>query len=108
MALTKLQCDHAACPPCKVRLRLADEDGLYLEVTAAGSKYLAHEVPVRRQGDCLVGPNKPGKSTIVGELRILHEGLRRGKRLVIPSRRDHQTLTKRKGFGQLFNKLEGG
>ena len=39
MALTKLQCDHAACPPEKARARLTDEHGLYLEVTAAGSKY---------------------------------------------------------------------
>jgi integrase len=39
MALTKIQCDHAVCPPEKVRLRLADEHGLYLEVTRAGSKY---------------------------------------------------------------------
>jgi integrase len=39
MALTKLHCDHAVCPPERVRVRLTDEHGLYLEVTAAGSKY---------------------------------------------------------------------
>jgi hypothetical protein len=39
MALTKLQCDHAVCPPGKVRVRLADEHGLFLQVTAAGQKY---------------------------------------------------------------------
>jgi hypothetical protein len=39
MALTKLQCDRAVCPPDKVRLRLADAHGMHLEVTASGSKY---------------------------------------------------------------------
>jgi hypothetical protein len=39
MALTKLQCDRATCPADKVRVRLTDEQGMYLEVTAAGSKY---------------------------------------------------------------------
>lgn len=39
MAVTKLQCDHAACPPDKARTRLTDEHGLYLQVTAAGQKY---------------------------------------------------------------------
>lgn len=27
MALTNLQCDHAVCPPEKVRVRLTDEHG---------------------------------------------------------------------------------
>jgi integrase len=39
MALTKLQCDRAVCPPDKVRVRLADAHGMHLEVTAGGSKY---------------------------------------------------------------------
>jgi integrase len=39
MALTKLQCDHAVCPPDKARIRLTDEQGLFLLVTAAGQKY---------------------------------------------------------------------
>lgn len=39
MPLTKLECDRAACPDGKPALRLADEKGMYLEVTAAGGKY---------------------------------------------------------------------
>ena len=39
MPLTKIECDRAACPPGKAYLRLSDEKGMYLEVTAAGGKY---------------------------------------------------------------------
>lgn len=39
MALTKIECDRAVCPPGKFRVRLADGHGMYLEVTAAGGKY---------------------------------------------------------------------
>lgn len=39
MTLTKLECDHAACPADKPALRFSDEKGMYLEVTAAGGKY---------------------------------------------------------------------
>lgn len=36
--LTDTQCRNATCPPDKVRLRLADSGGLYLELTPNGSK----------------------------------------------------------------------
>ena len=36
--LTDLQCKNATCPPDKKRARLADSNGLYLEVSPAGSK----------------------------------------------------------------------
>jgi integrase len=39
MPLTKIECDRAACPADRPALRLADEKGMYLEVTAAGGKY---------------------------------------------------------------------
>lgn len=39
MPLTKLQCDRAKCPADRPYIRLADEKGMYLEVTAAGGKY---------------------------------------------------------------------
>ncbi len=39
MPLTKIECDRAACPPGRAMARLADEKGMYLEVTAAGGKY---------------------------------------------------------------------
>ena len=39
MALTKIECERAKCPPDKKFSRLADSQGLYLEVTAAGGKY---------------------------------------------------------------------
>jgi integrase len=39
MTLTKIECDRAACPDGKPALRLSDEKGMYLEVTAAGGKY---------------------------------------------------------------------
>ena len=39
MPLTKLECDRAACAPGKPYARLADGQGMYLEVTAAGGKY---------------------------------------------------------------------
>lgn len=39
MPLTKIQCDRAAKPVDRPYVRLADEKGMYLEVTAAGSKY---------------------------------------------------------------------
>ena len=39
MPLTKLQCDRAKCPTDRPYIRLADEKGMYLEVTAAGGKY---------------------------------------------------------------------
>ena len=38
MALTKLQCDRAVCPPDKMRVRLADAHGMHLEVTVGESK----------------------------------------------------------------------
>lgn len=39
MPLTKIECDRAACPAGRPNVRLADEKGMYLEVTAAGGKY---------------------------------------------------------------------
>ncbi|MDP3825063.1 MAG: integrase arm-type DNA-binding domain-containing protein, partial [Polaromonas sp.] len=39
MPLTKIQCDRAAKPVDRPYVRLADEKGMYLEVTAAGGKY---------------------------------------------------------------------
>lgn len=39
MALTEIACKKASCPPDRPHVRLADEKGLYLEVTAAGGKY---------------------------------------------------------------------
>lgn len=39
MALTKIECDRATCPPGKPFARLADGRGMYLEITAAGGKY---------------------------------------------------------------------
>jgi integrase len=39
MPLTKIQCDHAACPAERPFVRLADGLGMYLEVTAAGGRY---------------------------------------------------------------------
>lgn len=39
MPLTKIECDRAACPADRPSLRLSDEKGMYLEVTAAGGKY---------------------------------------------------------------------
>ena len=39
MPLTKLECDKATCPPDRPYIRLADERGMYLEVTQAGGKY---------------------------------------------------------------------
>jgi integrase len=36
--LTDLDCRNAACPPGRAHVRLADSGGLYLEVTATGSK----------------------------------------------------------------------
>lgn len=39
MPLTKIECDRAACPPGKPYARLADEKGMYLEVTASGGRY---------------------------------------------------------------------
>ena len=39
MALTKIECDRAVCPPGKSRVRLADGHGMYPKVTAAGGKY---------------------------------------------------------------------
>ncbi|MFG6428417.1 tyrosine-type recombinase/integrase [Roseateles sp. LYH14W] len=38
MPLTDLECKNAACPPELKRVRLADGQGLYLEVAPAGSK----------------------------------------------------------------------
>lgn len=39
MPLTKIECDHAACPVDRPMIRLSDEKGMYLEVTKAGGKY---------------------------------------------------------------------
>lgn len=39
MPLTDTECKRAACPADRPRIRLADEKGMYLEVTAAGGKY---------------------------------------------------------------------
>lgn len=39
MSLTKLECDRAASLIGRPCIRLADEKGMYLEVTAAGGKY---------------------------------------------------------------------
>ena len=39
MSLTKIECDRAACPSGRASIRLTDEKGMYLEVTAAGGKY---------------------------------------------------------------------
>lgn len=39
MPLTKIECDRAACFPCKPYTLLSDEKGLYLEVTASGGRY---------------------------------------------------------------------
>jgi integrase len=36
--LTDAECKNAVCPPEKARLRLADKDGMYLEVSPTGSK----------------------------------------------------------------------
>lgn len=36
--LTDPQCKNAVCPPEKVRLRLSDKEGMYLEVSPTGSK----------------------------------------------------------------------
>lgn len=39
MPLTELQCKRASCPPDRPHIRLADEKGMYLEITAAGGRY---------------------------------------------------------------------
>ena len=39
MPLTKIECDRVTCPPGKPYVRLADGQGMYLEVTATGGKY---------------------------------------------------------------------
>lgn len=39
MPLTKIECDRATCPPERAHVRLTDEKGMYLEITAAGGKY---------------------------------------------------------------------
>lgn len=39
MSLTKIECDKAKCPANRTSVRLADDKGMYLEVTAAGGKY---------------------------------------------------------------------
>jgi integrase len=39
MSLTELECKKAACPKDRSFIRLSDEKGMYLEVTAAGGKY---------------------------------------------------------------------
>lgn len=39
MPLTKIEPDRVACPADRPTIRLVDEKGLYLEVTAAGGKY---------------------------------------------------------------------
>lgn len=39
MALTKIECDRAACPAERAFVRLSDEKGMYLEVLAAGGRY---------------------------------------------------------------------
>ena len=39
MALSEIACKKASCPPDRPHARLADEKGLYLEVTQAGGKY---------------------------------------------------------------------
>lgn len=39
MALTEVACKNARCPDDKSRVRLADANGLYLEVTPAGGRY---------------------------------------------------------------------
>ena len=39
MPLTNTECKQAACPAGRPFVRLADEKGMYLEVTAAGGKY---------------------------------------------------------------------
>ena len=39
MPLTNTECKQAACPAGRPYVRLADEKGMYLEVTAAGGKY---------------------------------------------------------------------
>ena len=39
MPLTEIACRQAKCPPEKLRARLSDRDGLYLEVLPAGGKY---------------------------------------------------------------------
>jgi integrase len=39
MPLTELECKRATCPPERTRQRLADGQGMYLEVTPAGGKY---------------------------------------------------------------------
>ncbi len=39
MSLTKIECDRAACPADRPLIRLADEKGMYLEITKAGGKY---------------------------------------------------------------------
>jgi hypothetical protein len=36
--LTDAECRNAKCPPDRKRLRLTDAEGLYLEVSPAGSK----------------------------------------------------------------------
>jgi hypothetical protein len=38
MSLTELACRNGRCPPEKVRIRLADSGGLYLEVAPNGSR----------------------------------------------------------------------
>jgi Arm DNA-binding domain len=39
MPLTELECKRAVCPADRPQTRLADEKGMYLELTAAGGKY---------------------------------------------------------------------
>ncbi len=36
--LTDAQCRNAVCPPDKKQARFADSDGMYLQVSPAGSK----------------------------------------------------------------------
>ncbi len=39
MPLTEIKCKNAACPEDRPYIRLSDEKGMYLEITAAGGKY---------------------------------------------------------------------
>ncbi len=39
MPLTNLECDRAVCPSDRSFIRIADEKGMYLEVTKSGGKY---------------------------------------------------------------------
>ena len=95
MALTDIQCRNAKCEQGKARTRLADSEGLYLEVRPNGSKYwwlkyrfggkekrlslgTYPEVPLasKARADAKAGPAIKGARQLRDEARaLLREGI---------------------------------